>query len=77
MDLLLPTIHTDAVADGWNHSPDGIDLGAGDAHVWRATLDHNAKVIANLAAFLSPDERQRAAGYHRSVDRDRFTGALN
>jgi 4'-phosphopantetheinyl transferase len=72
MDLLLPTISADTVADDWNHSPDVIDLGAGEAHVWRSSLDQNAEVIASLAALLSQDERQRVARYHRSVDRDRF-----
>jgi len=59
-------------ADDWNHSPDGIDISKDEAHVWRASLDQDAKVIANLAALLSQDERQRAVRYHRPVDRDRF-----
>jgi 4'-phosphopantetheinyl transferase len=59
-------------ADGWNHSPDGVEISMDEAHVWRASLDQDAKVIANLAALLSQDERQRAVRYHRPVDRDRF-----
>jgi 4'-phosphopantetheinyl transferase len=58
--------------DDWNHSPDSIEIGEDEAHVWRASLDQDAKVVANLAALLSQDERQKAARYHRPVDRDRF-----
>jgi 4'-phosphopantetheinyl transferase len=61
-----------AVADDWNLSPDNIELGADEAHVWRVSLDQDAKVIADLAALLSQDERQRAMRYHRAIDRDRF-----
>jgi 4'-phosphopantetheinyl transferase len=60
------------VADDWNHSPTSIELGEDEAHVWRASLDQDTKVIANLATLLSQDEYQRAARYHRPVDRDRF-----
>jgi hypothetical protein len=56
----------------WNHSPDNIEIIGDEAHVWRASLDQDAKVIANLAALLSQDGRQRAMRYHRPVDRDRF-----
>jgi 4'-phosphopantetheinyl transferase len=51
---------------------DGIEITEDEAQVWRASLDQDAKVIANLAALLSQDERQRAVRYHRPVDRDRF-----
>lgn len=61
-----------AVADNWNHSSGAIELGADEAHVWRASLDQGAKVIANLAALLSQDEYRRALKYHRPIDRDRF-----
>jgi 4'-phosphopantetheinyl transferase len=60
------------VTDDWNHTPDGGELGAGEAHVWRASLNQNAKIIANLAALLSEDEYKRAMRYRRPVDRDRF-----
>src|SRR5215813_154369 len=56
----------------WNHAPSSIELGADEAHVWRASLDQDVKVIANLAAILSQDEYQRAARYYRPIDRDRF-----
>jgi 4'-phosphopantetheinyl transferase len=61
-----------AIADEWNYSSDSIELGADEAHVWRASLNQDVETIANLAALLSEDERQRAVRYHRSVDRDRF-----
>jgi 4'-phosphopantetheinyl transferase len=47
-------------------------LGANEAHVWRASLDQPADIIAKLASLLSHDEYQRAMRYHRPVDRDRF-----
>jgi len=59
-------------AGDWNHSPDSIEIREDEAHVWRASLDQDAKVIAKLAALLSQDERQRAVRYHRPIDRDRF-----
>jgi 4'-phosphopantetheinyl transferase len=60
------------IADDWNHSPYSIDLSENEAHVWRAELNQDAKVIANLSALLSQDEYQRAVRYHRPIDRDRF-----
>jgi 4'-phosphopantetheinyl transferase len=60
------------VTDDWNRPPVGLELGEDEAHVWRASLDQEAKVIANLAALLSRDEYQRAMRYHRATDRDRF-----
>jgi 4'-phosphopantetheinyl transferase len=60
------------VSDDWNHTPDSIELGEGQVHVWRASLDQNARVIANLSSLLSEDEYKRAMRYYRPVDRDRF-----
>lgn len=48
------------------------DLGADEAHVWRASLDQAADTITNLAHLLSQDEYQKAMRYYRPVDRDRF-----
>jgi 4'-phosphopantetheinyl transferase len=70
MDLFLPTIH--AAAGDWNHFHDIIDPGKDEAHVWRASLNQSAKAIAILEALLSQDEGQRADGYYRALDRDRF-----
>jgi hypothetical protein len=50
----------------------GDDLGADEAHVWMASLDQPANVIAKLAPLLSQDESQRALRYYRPVDRGRF-----
>ena len=48
------------------------ELGADEAHIWTASLDQPADMIANLAPLLSRDEYQMAMRYHRPVDRDRF-----
>src|SRR5262245_9653237 len=61
-----------SVDDEWIHSSDVIELGSDEVHIWRASLDQNAKIITNLAALLSQSEYQRAVKYHRSVDSDRF-----
>src|SRR5215510_7082324 len=45
---------------------------ANDAHVWRASLDQPADMIAKLAPLLSQDERQRAGRFYRPTDRRRF-----
>src|SRR5262245_13833725 len=44
----------------------GYELGADEAHVWTASLDQPADMIANLAPLLSRDEYQRAMRYHGS-----------
>ncbi|MBO0862855.1 MAG: 4'-phosphopantetheinyl transferase superfamily protein, partial [Chloracidobacterium sp.] len=43
-----------------------------EAHVWRASLDQPANVIAKLAPLLSRDECHRAERFHRPADRRRF-----
>jgi 4'-phosphopantetheinyl transferase len=58
--------------DEWGLTSIGDELGADEAHVWRAALDQPANVIAKLAPLLSEDEYQRAMRYYRPVDRDRF-----
>jgi 4'-phosphopantetheinyl transferase len=60
------------VAGNWNHPPADIDPGEGEAHVWRASLDQYARVIANLSGLLSQDENQRAERFHRPTDHRRF-----
>ena len=45
---------------------------ANDAHVWSASLDQPADMIAKLAPLLSRDEYQRAERFHRPTDRRRF-----
>jgi 4'-phosphopantetheinyl transferase len=60
------------IANDWDTMSEGVGLGEGEAHIWRASLDQTAEVVADLANLLSPDERERGARYHRPVDRDRF-----
>jgi 4'-phosphopantetheinyl transferase len=50
----------------------GDELGADEAHVWVASLDQPAGMIAKLAPLLSQDECQRAERFHRPADRRRF-----
>jgi 4'-phosphopantetheinyl transferase len=47
-------------------------LGADEAHVWYADLRLPGERLAALAALLSPEERARAARFHRDADRDAF-----
>jgi 4'-phosphopantetheinyl transferase len=58
--------------DKWGLTSVGDERGADEAHVWRASLDQPANVIAKLTPILSQDERQRAMRYYRPADRDRF-----
>jgi 4'-phosphopantetheinyl transferase len=50
------------------HTP----LGEGEVHVWRISLDVEADPLQPL---LSPDERQRAARFHRDEHRRRYVAA--
>lgn len=59
-------------ADEWDHSSDDFELGADEAHLWRASLNQEAHTIANLAALLSQDEYSKAMRYYRPADRDRY-----
>ena len=47
-------------------------LGTGEVHVWRVSLDVDADPLRPL---LSPDERQRAARFHRDEHRRRYIAA--
>jgi 4'-phosphopantetheinyl transferase len=58
--------------DKWGRPFAGEELGADDAHVWRASLDQPADMIAKLAPLLSQEEYQRAQRFHRPADRLRF-----
>ncbi len=40
--------------------------------LWWAPLDASAAELAELAASLAPEERRRAEGFRRPLDRDRF-----
>jgi 4'-phosphopantetheinyl transferase len=67
---MFDTAHTPI--DEWCLTSDGDELGADEAHVWRASLDRPADMIAKLAPLLSQDECQRAERFHRPIDRQRF-----
>lgn len=49
----------------WEPATVNNELGEGEAHVWRASLDQPADVIAKFAPLLSHDEYQRAERFHR------------
>jgi 4'-phosphopantetheinyl transferase len=67
---MIDTVH--APVDEWKTAPVNNELGDGEAHVWRASLDQPAEVIAKLAPLLSRDERGRAERFHRPMDRRHF-----
>ena len=61
-----------APVDDWSLAPVNNQLGEGDVHVWRASLDQPADMIAKLAPLLSRCECQRAERFHHLRDRQRF-----
>ncbi len=66
---MIETAH--ALIDEWGLASVN-ELGSDDVHVWQASLDQLADVIAKLASLLSSDECQRAERFHRPTDRRRF-----
>src|SRR5262249_53090786 len=52
----------------WRPPSAGDELSADEAHVWGASLDKPADVIAKLALLLSQDEYQKAKRFHRPTD---------
>lgn len=52
-----------------------LTLAEGEVHVWRASLEIEPHVRAELARTLSPDEALRARRFHFSRDRDAFITA--
>jgi 4'-phosphopantetheinyl transferase len=58
--------------DKWSLTFAGGELGADEAHVWRASLDQPEDMITKLAPLLSQEEYQRAQRFHRPTDRLRF-----
>jgi 4'-phosphopantetheinyl transferase len=64
--------HRHAPIDEWSLAPTNNELGTDDVHVWRASLDQPANMIAKLAPLLSRDERHRADRFHCPTDRLRF-----
>jgi 4'-phosphopantetheinyl transferase len=54
------------------HSPRGIYvLPPDEVHVWRARLEQVRGYLASLVHLLSPEERERADGFHFEPDRRR------
>ncbi len=58
----------------WNQAAAHPTLGAGDVHVWRASIERPGELPA-LAGLLAADERARAARFRFGRDRDRFSAA--
>jgi 4'-phosphopantetheinyl transferase len=67
---IIDTAHTPI--DGWGLTFICDELGADETHVWRASLDQPASVIAKFSRLLSQDEYKRAERFHRPIDRRRF-----
>lgn len=57
----------------WPEPPDNLILATNDVHVWRLPLTQPAEVRQQLAAFLDPDERDRASRFHFEKDRHHYT----
>lgn len=66
---------TDSNPVEWSPAPVGLKLGADDVHLWRASLDCDASVLARLQTTLSPDEMARADRFVFSTDRNHFVAA--
>ncbi|HKP51518.1 MAG TPA: 4'-phosphopantetheinyl transferase superfamily protein [Chloroflexia bacterium] len=56
----------------WNLPPTELNLGEGEVHIWRASLDLPPDHTAMLSATLPTQEQQRAARFHFEDDRRRF-----
>ena len=67
---MIDNVH--APINEWEPTTVNNELGEGEAHVWRASLDQPADMIAKFAARLSKDEYQRAERFHRPSDCRRF-----
>lgn len=68
--MQIDTVHEPV--NEWEPAPVKNELGEGEAHVWRASLDQPVDTLARLARLLSKDEYQRAERFHRPADRWRF-----
>ena len=62
---------TSALA-GWDAPPEGLSLGEGEVHVWRAALDLDQEEMRRLWQTLSADESARARRFHFPLHRRRF-----
>jgi len=62
-------------SSSWSNSPNNLQLESNDIHLWRASLDCEGTVLHRLDAFLSHDEKARAARFVFPLDRHRFIAA--
>lgn len=58
--------------ESWATPPGMLSLSRAEVHVWRASLDQSAGVVARLRSTLSGDEMVRAARFHFEKDRVSF-----
>jgi 4'-phosphopantetheinyl transferase len=56
----------------WLPAAAGLQLGSNEVHVWRASLDVDSAVQERLSVLLSRAERERAARFAFTRDRNRF-----
>src|SRR5579862_7686459 len=56
----------------WPPSPAQLQLEPDDVHVWAATLQISPERLADFAAMLSGDEKERAAKFKFERHRHRF-----
>jgi len=59
----------------WSGPPDGVRLGAADAHVWLATMPRLTAWGGDFPDSLDEDERERARRFRFERDRRRFIAA--
>ncbi|MBW4493510.1 MAG: 4'-phosphopantetheinyl transferase superfamily protein [Oscillatoria princeps RMCB-10] len=57
----------------WHPPPASLTLSLDEVHIWRASLDLPAELLAQLRATLSADEQRRADRFYFERDRHRFT----
>jgi len=53
----------------------GLDLNAGDVHLWRVNVAAARSHVSKWISILTPDEVKRASRFHHAIDRDRFVAA--
>lgn len=68
-------MNKDSNSVAWLPAPVGLKLGAGDVHLWRASLACDAPVLSRLETTLSSDETARANRFVYAKDRNHFVAA--
>lgn len=56
----------------WSPPPETLELGSGEVHVWRATLDQPTPRVQSLRRILAADEQARADRFYFEKGRVRF-----